>query len=214
MEIETNLDGVISAVRFVNTKEPEGFEIDAGQISTEAPDINSLYVAPTGPSTDRFDDIITIDGYNIQLPVPVTELTAQGWTLDTATDDYISGNSFTWTSMEKNGEKIDVTLRNYTSDSILPVNAYITEITVDVTYCSLEVIFPGGLKAGDTGDAFAAVYSDLGEDYYTADEEGDYYSVYNYDEEDVSKRIYVYMNYDDTGIIDSYSYEAEPDDIK
>ena len=214
LEIETNLDGVISAVRFVNTKEPEGFEIDAGQISTEAPDINSLYVAPTGPSTDRFDDIITIDGYNIQLPVPVTELTAQGWTLDTATDDYISGNSFTWTSMEKNGEKIDVTLRNYTSDSILPVNAYITEITVDVTYCSLEVIFPGGLKAGDTGDAFAAVYSDLGEDYYTADEEGDYYSVYNYDEEDVSKRIYVYMNYDDTGIIDSYSYEAEPDDIK
>ena len=214
LEIETNLDGVISAVRFVNTKEPEGFEIDAGQISTEAPDINSLYVAPTGPSTDIFDDIITIDGYNIQLPVPVTELTAQGWTLDTATDDYISGNSFTWTSMEKNGEKIDVTLRNYTSDSILPVNAYITEITVDVTYCSLEVIFPGGLKAGDTGDAFAAVYSDLGEDYYTADEEGDYYSVYNYDEEDVSKRIYVYMNYDDTGIIDSYSYEAEPDDIK
>lgn len=213
LDIEVNSEGVISAIRFVNTKAPEGFAIDAGEISTEPPAINDLYVAPEGPSADRFDDIISVDGYNIVLPVPVTELTAQGWILDSSTDDYISGDSSIWTSMEKNGEKIDVTLKNYTADSILPVNAYITEITVDTAYCSLEIIFPGGLKAGDTGEAFAAVYGDLGEDY-TADVEGGYYAVYNYDEEGVYKSIFANMDYDDTSIIKSYSYSCSPRSIK
>ncbi len=212
LEIETDVNDVIKAISFVNTKEPEGFVIDAGEISTEAPEINSLYVAPTGPSTDRFDDIITIDGFNVKLPVPVTELTAQGWILDSATDDYISGDSLIWTSMEKNGQKINVTLQNYTSNSILPVNAYITEIEVEVSYCSLEVIFPGNLKAGDTGEAFVSVYGDLGDDYYT-DEDGDYYSAYGSDD-DNWRRVYVYMDYNDSGTIDSYSYECTPHDIK
>lgn len=212
LEIETDENDIIKDIRFLNSKAPEGLDISAADISTEAPDINSLYVAPTGPSTDRLDDIITIDGFNIKLPVPVSELMNAGWVLDTATDEYLAGDSYTWTSMEKNGEKIDVTLVNYTPNAILPINAYITEITVDINYCSLEVIFPGGIKVGDPGTNFEAVYSDMGEDYYTADEEGDYYSIYIYDEP--YRHIYVYMDYDDTGIIDSYTYECKPDSIK
>lgn len=211
LEIETDENDVIKDIRFINSKAPEGVEISASDISTEPPAINELYVAPTGPSTDRFDDIITLDGFSVKLPVPMSELINAGWTLDTATDDYLAGNSYTWTSMEKNGEKIDITLVNYTPNAILPINAYVTEITVDISYCSLEVLFPGGIKVGDPGTTFESLYGDLGDDYI-ADEEGDYYSVYS--SGDPYRHIYAYMDYDDSGLIDSYTYECKPDEIK
>ncbi len=212
VDLELNSDGVLRSIGMINSKLPDGYVIDTTQMDTNPPAINANYVAPDGPSTDRMDGIVTIDGYNYKLPVPAAMFTANGWIFDTATDDYISGNSYTTTSMEKNGNKINVTLENYTTDSILPINAIVTSISVDIDYCELEVLFPGDLSLGDQGSKFADVYGDLGDDYtmskYTY---STYYRVWSWGDT-VSLSIYAYAD-TETGEITQLSLSREDDDL-
>lgn len=212
MDLEFNTDGKLSVISMANTAIPEGVTANPSDISTEPPAVNAQYVAPSGPSTDRFDNILTIDGAYYQLPVPVSEFTANGWMLDTATDDYISGESSCWTYLEKNGHKISVTIENWTTDAILPINGMITSISAESDYCSLEVVFPGGISLGAPGSDFADIYSDLGEDYsrddsyssfiaydvwYYGDSEAWYISVYSDPETDIiNEYSYSYSSYD------------------
>lgn len=214
MDFQLDETGKVYSIGIANTKMPEGIGPDISQIETAPPDINQLYVAPSGPSTDRLDSIITLDGVNYVLPVPTSELTANGWVLDTATDDYIAGEGYCHTFMEKNGEKISVTLYNYTSNSILPINSYITSISVEEGYCNLEVIFPGGIKLGDDGSKIRDAYSDLGDDYSEDDSYSSFiaYDVYYYLDDDS----YIISAYADpeTGKIYEYRYLFQPIDIK
>lgn len=173
---------VLTSISIGNTAVPEGFELDPTGIETLPPSINSTYVAPEGPSADRFDSIITVGEKHYKLPVPVSEFTADGWTLDSATEDYIAGNSATDTCLQKDGSKINVTLVNFTDNAILPINAFVKEIEVEAGYCDIDVIFPGGLRVGDPGSKFAEVYSDMGDNYERDDGWTSFisYRVYNY----------------------------------
>lgn len=212
MDFEINSEGKLSSISIGNTAIPEGVA-EGSDISTEPPDINSLYIAPSGPSTERFDNIITLDGVNYVLPVTVSELTKNGWTLDTATDDYLTGYSYTKTYMEKEGNKISVKLENFTPNAIIPINAYITGVEADIDYCSLDIVFPGGIKLGAAATEIETLYSDMGEDYER--DEGSmtiYYSVYNYTD---NGYIVIYAYEDpETGLIRKYEYSNNVDDIK
>lgn len=203
-------NGVLSSITMINTQIPEGASVDVSDIDTAPPAINSLYDAPEGSSTDRFDHIITLDGVNYQLPVPVSELTANGWTLDSSTDEYMLSGASCYTEMQKNGNKITVTLNNYTNNAILPVNAYITEIGAELDYCSLEVVFPGGIKLGGSALEFENAYSDLGEDY-SRDEYSSFISYYIgiYDS-DNDQSIYISAYADpETLMLDEYTYSCK-----
>ncbi len=199
MDLELNSDGLLSCISLANVAVPEGLAVDSSQIETAPPEINSYYVAPTGPSEDLYDHIITIfENEYYRLPVPVSEFTANGWMLDTATDEYISGNSSCYTYLEKNGEKIHVRLENFTSDAMIPINAYVTSISVDTDYFAGAISFPGGYSAGQHYDAFAAVFGDKGEDYGFDDSYSTFISL-------------DYTNYDDVvagGGVDGISYMA------
>ncbi len=213
MDLELR-DGVLTSIGLINTQMPEGLDVNLSDIETAPPAINSNYVAPTSASTDRFDHIITLDGVNYQLPVPVSELTANGWSLDSATDEYILADGFCGTYMQKDGNKISVVLENYTSNAILPVNAYITSIGVDMNYCDFEVVFPGGIKLGDASTVFESLYSDLGDDY-SKDEYSSFISYFvsqwDYDEgEQVTISAYADT---ETGIMDDYTYSHSVDDM-
>ena len=200
----------LTGISIINTQMPEEANIDISDIETAPPEINSSYVAPTGPSTDRFDGIVTLDGVNYQLPVPVSELTANGWVLDSSTDEYLISGDSCYTEMQKNGNKISITIRNYTKNAILPVNAYLTSIATDMDYCSLEVVFPGGIKLGDNASAFESVYGDLGDDY----SKDEYSSFISYDaskyDYDASESIYISAYAEpDTLILDEYTYSRQ-----
>lgn len=209
-------DGTVTSVSLINTQQPEGLAVNPSDIETAPPAINASYVAPEGPSTDRFDSILTVDGVNYRLPVPVSEFTANGWTLDSATDDYILGGSSITTELQKGGNKIEVTLENYTSNAILPINAYITSIGADLDYCDFEVIFPGGIKLGDSNSVFESMYSDLGEDDYSRDDYSTFISYYvtryDYDADD-RIRLSVYAD-PETGVLDEYDYSHHMGSIK
>ncbi len=206
--------GVLTSIAMINTKMPDGLDVNPADIETAPPVINSNYVAPTSASTDRFDHIITLDGVNYQLPVPVSELTANGWSLDSATDEYILANGSCGTEMQKDGNKITVILENYTSNAILPVNAYITSLGVDMNYCDFEVVFPGGIKLGDASTVFESLYGDLGDDY-SKDEYSSFISYYvSQWDYDAGEQVTISAYADpETGIMDDYTYSHSVDDM-
>lgn len=209
MDLEFNLDGKLRTISMANSALPEGFSASPSDISTEPPVEHSGYVAPSGPSTDRFDNILTIDGVNYQLPVPVSELTANGWKLDTATSDYITGYSSETTYMEKDGHRISVSIQNWSGNAILPVNGIITTISAEKDYMGLECVFPGGIKIGDPGSSFTDLYGDLGEDY-SRDVAEDYYIGYHvWVLDEAYYSITAYADYE-TDIIDEYTYTYDP----
>lgn len=209
MDLELGADGILNAVRVANTKVPEGLDIGSTDISMDVPDINALYEAPTGPSQSRTDGIFTIDGAYYKLPVPVSEFLQNGWILDSKTDDYIAGESSTSTYLEKNGDKISVTLENFTKNAILPANAYITDIGAELDYCKLEFVGPGGLALGANDADVDTIYGDLGEDYYSKDETSysSFVAMHATYDDDKERTIYMSAYSDpETRIIDDLSY--------
>ncbi len=215
MDLELNAEGKLSAIRLINTKAPEGFDPGAANINTEAPEINSHYVAPTGPAADRFDNIVTLDGVNYRVPVPASVLAENGWVLDTTTDDYVLGESYTSTYMQKNGSRIEVDLYNYTTDAILPINAWVTEISVEDGYIDVEAIFPGGIILGNTAVDFEGLFSDLGDDYMVNDYTSmkSQYAYHNIDENSYSQSCFSVIS-GETGVIYKIRYENRPDKIR
>lgn len=207
-DFELNDEKGITAIRMVNTKAPEGASGSISDLSTDAPAINDNYTAPTGASTDRLDSILSIDGAYYRLPVPFSEFEANGWKLDNTTVAYMSGNAEEDTKMEKDGQSITITLKNYTPNAILPKYAIVTEIEVMSSYCNKEVIFPGGLSVGDAGSKFEQVYSDLGDNYGCSD----YSSFVSYHAYQFSDNIVVNATADpDTGLITDYTYKNTGD---
>lgn len=192
------------SISMVNTAMPEG-ATSLTDLNTEAPAINSQYVAPTGESTDRFDSIITVDGKNYVLPVPFTEFEADGWTLDTSVDTYIAGDAAVSTRMEKNGESIEITLDNFTRSAIMPKYGYITEISVDSDYYSGDIRFPGGIAIGDDEQKLVDTYADLG-DELSSDDYSFFRSYYLWhDMGEYKINISAYSD-PETGLITDYSY--------
>lgn len=210
MSFTLDQDGKLKEIYIVNTAIPQD-ALEEQNVSTDVPEMNSLYVVPTAPSADRLDCIVTSEGYHYQLPVPASEFTKNGWEFDTSTDEYLSGDSYVTTYLHKNGSKIEVELTNFTNNAIIPVNAFVTKIKVEGKYCDIEFLFPGNLKIGDPGTAFADIYSDLGEDYnenmYTF---GNSRSVYIYDDNYNSVIIRTESD-SETDIIDTLSIANDKD---
>lgn len=205
MDLEVTPDDNLVFVRLINSHMPEG-ATSVADLNTNEPAINSQYAAPSGASADRFDGIITIGDKNYVLPVPFTELEKDGWTLDTSVAEYIGGKSSENTTMEKNGEKLTIQLKNFTGNAILPKYGYITEIDVDQDYYTGTIVFPGGITIGDDGSKIESLYGDLGEDGFSKDTYSSFISYYVYYYEDGE-----YVSVDayadpETGKITDYSY--------
>lgn len=207
MDLEVSDEKNLYSISIVNSNLPD-IGTNVGDINVDAPAINDKYVAPDGPSTDRFDNIITIGDKNYVLPVTFSEFAADGWTLDSSVSAYIGGKGNESTYMEKDGEKIGITLNNYTGNAILPEHAYISRIDIDMNYYTGNAVFPGGISMTDDGNKIESVYGDLGEDDFSKDEYSSFISYYAYKYEDTQ---YISISaYADpsTGKITDYSYST------
>ncbi|MDD6327837.1 MAG: protein kinase [Lachnospiraceae bacterium] len=203
--------GVLESISMLNSSVPPALQITADQLEELPPEINSQYVAPTGASVDRFDHIFTVDGVYYQLPVPFSEFAANGWILGDSTAEYIVGEGATSTYMEKDGNKIEIGLENYTRNAIRPEFGMVKYIYVESDTCSAEVIFPGGIMLGSTGAEMDALFGDLGDDVYYVDREGDYanyYNVFYYPDSSYTEGVFVgATGTKDEDILKSLSYE-------
>ena len=149
------------------------------------------------------------------MPVPASVLAENGWILDTTTDDYVLGESSTSTYMQKNGSRIEVTLYNYTTNAVLPVNAWVTEITVTAGYIDVEAIFPGEIILGSADTDFEGVFSDIGDDYRASDYTNMKFQYAYHDiDEDSYEQSCLSVVSDETGVIYDISYKNRPKRIR
>lgn len=210
LELKVDSNEVCYEIYIENLAMPEGLAAST-DIPTEAPDINSSYVAPTGPSADVADSIITIDGYNYKLPCPVSEFTKNGWMVETMTDEYINANSNTLSALEKNGEKFFCTITNYTDDTIYTANGMVTMIDAYDEYSkNVEIVFPGNISLTGNASDFEAAYGGYEEFVCDRDDEyeGLYYNVYIPLDDNESIFIWLECDYN-TGDILEYQYEYD-----
>lgn len=210
LELEVDANELCYKISIENMAMPEGLEVST-EIPTEAPDINSAYQAPAGPSTDIADSIITIDGYNYMLPCPVSEFTKNGWMMETMTEEYINAESRIISAFEKDGEKFFCTITNYTDDTIYTANGMVTRIDAYDDYAkAVEIVFPGNIALTGNASEFEALYS--GHENYACDKDDEYetlcYSVTVFLDEDGHESVFIWVDCDyATGEILEYMYE-------
>lgn len=210
LDMEMDSNGVCYEITIENKSLPEGLAVNT-EITTDAPEINASYVAPTGPSTDVTDSIITIDGYNYKLPCPVSEFTKNGWTMETMTDEYINSNSWTLSAFEKDGEKFFCEIKNYTDDTIYTANGMVCMIDAYDDYAkSVEIVFPGNIALTGNASEFEAAYS--GYENFTCDKDDEYetlcYNVTVFLDPEGHESIFIWLDCDyNTGEILEYQYE-------
>jgi hypothetical protein len=174
-----NETGLLESLRIRNFVEPEGF--DAGEVSTEVPQLVSSYTKPESLSETPADYQIELDGEVYELPVPVSVLSADGWELDdSASDSEISAGSFGWVVLQKGGQQIREIAVNPEDYATIPENCWIEELTIGGYTLEAEGGVTGGISVGMTEADFLQVLEDNGIDYELTSESGNFkYYTYN-----------------------------------
>ncbi len=220
-------DDKVVCIDIANITQPEGIDL-VGAIGKEEPELNEYYVSPAGPSVSEFDHIITVDGMNVSLPCPMSIFIEAGWKFDDNAPDYLSAgllDSSEYVNLVKGSSRITVCIQNFTANSILPEHAIITEIEYEKEYCSLPIIFPGGADiATITDESVNNMYSYLGtleENEYSQGCDRDdygfgpsYYICSPYIEDSMVERANVTANFDESGVLEKYSYSVDVSKIK
>ena len=112
------------------------------ETSTQVPEYLSQYVAPTQLGDDITLGIFKLEGKMYQLPAPVGEFIDAGWQI-TQKPNFITALGRGDIKMERNGVKIELTVRNSDFLQTIPENCEAISITVD---SSCEI--PGGFYIG------------------------------------------------------------------
>ncbi len=209
LELEVDSNKVCYRMCIENLAMPEGLEAST-ELPTEEPEINASYVAPTGPSTELTDNIVTIEGYNYKLPCPVSEFIKNGWEIDSKSDEYIYSNDYILSALEKDGEKIYCYLANYTGDTIYSFNGMVTMLDVYQEYAGeVDITFPGNMGIGKNATDFEATFG--GYESFVCDRDDEYEGLYYNVSIPLSgdnESIFIWLECDyNTGEIIEYQYE-------
>ncbi len=152
-------------------------ENDNTQTNDKVPKYLSDYKAPKQLGEDIVSGIFNLDGKLYELPAPVSEFFDDGWTFASSPGSIVSGGKDS-AELEKNGIKIDISLRNFESYQTIAENCAVIGIDVDeYTNDELKFSLPGGLNKGLTKAETESILPDSF-DYYN----GTYSDSYTYSE--------------------------------
>ncbi|HIR14061.1 MAG TPA: hypothetical protein IAB31_09095 [Candidatus Choladousia intestinavium] len=170
--------GVLEEVSVRNFAAPEDF--DAGEASDEVPEAVAAYVKPDALSDDLAAPEIQVDGEVYTLPVPVSVLEADGWTLDEANSDpTIMANNFGWVTLRKGGVELSTIAVNEADYATIPSNCWVESLEVGGYALNADGALPGGVMIGMTEEDFLSVLDAAGVTY-EMDDESDNFKYYTY----------------------------------
>lgn len=156
--------GVLEDVEIRNFVVPEGF--DAGEVNEEVPEDVTAYQAPAELGSDLMAFNVEFDGALYQLPCPVSELVANGWTIDTDNSaEYIPAKSSDWVAFIKEGYTFDILAYNNADYATIPENCWVEELSAGGYGMETTMSVPGGIKIGTTEDELKAALDGAGMTY-------------------------------------------------
>lgn len=181
----------------------EVLEVHKTETSTARPAYLDSYQAPDELGDDLTSANFSLDGKIYTLPVPVSVLMDDGWTLDAAPGFVVSGGEANL-YLEKGEYRMYVTLFNFSDKQTVPENCALIHV-MDSVYSSVGMLTPGGLCVGTPADKLPDLLpADLFEIYDTSyNTSYTYYGGEDYD---------VYINYEvdkEDGIISDIFLKAE-----
>lgn len=138
---------------------PEGAAVQSSSTTENVP-FSQAYEVPAA-TTDRYDDIINIEGYNYKLRCPVSEFINNGWTLNVDTDVMDLGSAWDAT-LTKGDATLNILLDNPTVFTISPEQGVVSFIeATEESAGALDITFPGGVKLGMSDAVMDKLFADV-----------------------------------------------------
>ena len=145
-------------ISYISYMPPSGVEFPSCQQVDTVP-LNEAYVVP-GPTTDRWDDVLSVDGAMYKIHCPVSEFIDNGWTLDFDLE-ILEPGLMSMGTLTKGNSSMTVTLANYTVYDLKPEQLCVQDIALySDTFTDMDVVFPGGVKMGMSMSAAENLYAD------------------------------------------------------
>ena len=170
--------GKLSAIDIQNIKEPENMQ--KGEVNTEVPAEVTAYTRPETLSDDINAYEIQVEDAVYKLPVPVSVLIGDGWTLQAdESDETIAAKNFGWVTLSKNNQTIREIVTNHESYATIPENCWLGSISLGLQDADLEGSLPGGIRVGMTKEECEKILEDSGVEY-EKDDSSSSFTYYSY----------------------------------
>ena len=120
-------------------------------VSSEVPESVKNYVAPESLGEDILSMNFELDGHLYTLPCPVSELVANGFTVDMENENTVkevASGWFEWAVLDYNGQEYGLHVHNYSPNATTPDNCFVTRIELSSDMDIFEIVLPGNIKKG------------------------------------------------------------------
>ena len=169
VELEVDKEtGKLSCIDIENIKEPENMQ--KGEANADVPEEVTDYTLPEKLSDDINAYEIQVEDTVYKLPVPVSVMIADGWTLEAdGSDEVIAARNFGWVTLSKNNQTIREIVRNHENYATIPENCWLGSISLGLQDADLEGSLPGGIRVGMTKEECEKILADSGAEVETDD---------------------------------------------
>jgi len=169
---ETN---VIDKIEIENMVELEGAD---NSVNDEVPDVVKNYKAPAALGEDLYGFDIELEGNLYTLPCPVSELLANGFTINEDNSESAFGAQGTgWLELVYNNQKYHTLVRNYADYATTAENCFLYLIKSSCFEPDYDLVIPCGIKRGDSEESLLAILKDY--NYEVEQTEGSDFTYYN-----------------------------------
>lgn len=169
---ETN---VINEIEIQNIVELEGAD---NSVDATVPDVVKNYKAPTALGNDLYGFDIELEGNLYTLPCPVSELLANGFTINEDNSEKAFGAQGSgWLELVYNNQKFHTIVRNYADYATTAENCFLIDIESSCFEPDYNLVIPCGIKRGDSEESVLEILKDY--NYEVEQSEGSDFTYYN-----------------------------------
>ena len=168
--------GVLEQIEIRNFVELEGGD---NSVDPTVPEIVKNYTAPTELGDDLYVYNIQLEGQLYSLPCPVSELLANGFTIQENNSTMeIGAGSYGWIELRYNNQSYRCIVDNYADYATIAENCFITTMESDKYEPKFDLVIPGGITCGDSKSKVLSVLQNFN---YEEDIYGEYiyYTIYH-----------------------------------
>lgn len=196
---------VIGDISVENISKPDDFA--PAEVSDEVPEIVGKYQTPDKISDDFKDFTVEYGGNLYQLPAPISQFVANGWTIiEDASDATAAGKGSGWVTILKDNQKLKILADNYSENATSIINCFATEIKSGGYDNSTSIVISKNITLGMSQ---ADLESALSGTEFEKDDSGNYI-YYNINPIDTRSDGYSIMVPKETGVVTKIELDYTP----
>ena len=170
--------GVLEQIEIENIIELEGAD---NSVDSTVPEIVKNYTAPTAVGDDLYAFNIELEGNLYTLPCPVSELLANGFTInekDSASE--FAAGGFDWVEFKYNNQTYRTLVHNYADYATTVENCFVTSMKSSIYDPDFALTIPCDIKRGDNEKEVLEILKKYNYEIETSSD-FTYYTVYDPD---------------------------------